>query len=126
MRFIQARDGNLYDEEKREGRPILLTHPAAFRETACRRWRRQAATLARAVRAGHARAKADPARGVAPGNVGDAVGRGRAMVPVPALAPPRDTSWPAAEPPTSAAGSTRNGPCSPTTKPRSADRHPHV
>ena len=90
MGFSKARDSNLDDEEKGEGLPVILTHPAAFRETAYRRGRRQATTLAHAVRAGHARAKADPARGVAPGNVGDAVGRGRAMVPVPALAPPRD------------------------------------
>ena len=126
MGFIQAGDSNISREDEGEVRPIILTHPAAFRETAYRRWRRQATTLARAVRAGHARAKADPARGVAPGNVGDAVGRGRAMVPVPALAPPRDTSWPAAEPPASAGGSTRNDLCSPTTRPRSAGRRRHV
>src|SRR5215469_15808473 len=34
--------------------------------TACRRWPRQASTMARAVRAGHARAIPDPRRGVAP------------------------------------------------------------
>jgi pimeloyl-ACP methyl ester carboxylesterase len=39
---------------------------SAFRETAQRRWRRQPWTLARAARAGHARAKADPGRAVAP------------------------------------------------------------
>jgi hypothetical protein len=38
----------------------------AFRETAYRRWSRQASTLARAVRAGRARAKSDPRRDVAP------------------------------------------------------------
>jgi Protein of unknown function (DUF3047) len=38
----------------------------AFREAAYRRWRRQAWTLARAVRAGGARAKSDPGREVAP------------------------------------------------------------
>jgi hypothetical protein len=38
----------------------------AFREAAYRRWRRQASTLARAVRAGGARVKADPGRAVAP------------------------------------------------------------
>jgi len=41
---------------------------SAFRETAYRRWRRQASTLARAVRAGRARAKSDPVRNVAPVN----------------------------------------------------------
>jgi len=49
MRFSKARDSNLCDEEKGKARPSLLTHPAAFRETAHRRWRRQASTLARAV-----------------------------------------------------------------------------
>jgi hypothetical protein len=38
----------------------------AFREAAYRRWGRQAWTLARAVRAGRAHARADPARAVAP------------------------------------------------------------
>lgn len=38
----------------------------AFREAAYRRWRRQAWTLARAARAGRARAKPDPRRDVAP------------------------------------------------------------
>ncbi len=38
----------------------------AFREAAYRRWRRQAWTLARAVRAGGARAKSGPGREVAP------------------------------------------------------------
>jgi hypothetical protein len=38
----------------------------AFREVAYRRWHRQARTLARAVRAGRARAKAEPGRPVAP------------------------------------------------------------
>ena len=38
----------------------------AFREAAYRRWSRQASTLARAVRAGRARAKADSQRAVAP------------------------------------------------------------
>jgi pimeloyl-ACP methyl ester carboxylesterase len=37
-----------------------------FREAAYRRWRRQAVTLARAVRAGRTRAKADPGRAAAP------------------------------------------------------------
>ena len=41
---------------------------SAFREAAYRRWPRQAWTLARAVRAGRARAKADPGREVAPVN----------------------------------------------------------
>ena len=49
-----------------EDRPIVLVHPAAFRERAYRRWRRQASTLARAVRAGRARAKSDPGPDVAP------------------------------------------------------------
>src|SRR5215472_11691197 len=66
MGFIKARDSNLYDEEMGEGLPILVTHPATFRETAHRRWRRQASTLARAVRAGRVRAKPDPRRDVAP------------------------------------------------------------
>jgi pimeloyl-ACP methyl ester carboxylesterase len=38
----------------------------AFRETAYRRWPRQASTLARAARAGRARAKSDPRRAGAP------------------------------------------------------------
>jgi pimeloyl-ACP methyl ester carboxylesterase len=38
----------------------------AFREAPYRRWRRQASTLARAVRAGRTRAKADPGRAAAP------------------------------------------------------------
>ena len=38
----------------------------AFRERAYRRWRRQASTVARAVWAGRARAKADPGRDVVP------------------------------------------------------------
>jgi hypothetical protein len=38
----------------------------SFREAAYRRWSRQASTLARAVRAGRARAKPDPRRAVAP------------------------------------------------------------
>ena len=38
----------------------------AYREAAYRRWRRQAWTLARAVRAEAARAKADPGRAVTP------------------------------------------------------------
>jgi len=66
MGFIKARDSNLYDEEMGEGLPILVAHPATFRETAHRRWRRQASTLARAVRAGRVRAKPDPRRDVAP------------------------------------------------------------
>jgi hypothetical protein len=65
MGFSKARENSLHHQENGEGPPILV-HPAAFRETAYRRGRRQAATLARAVRAGHARAKADPAGGVAP------------------------------------------------------------
>jgi hypothetical protein len=56
MGFTKARDSNLHDEEKGEGLPILPIHPAAFRETAHRRWRRQASTLARAVHAGRVRA----------------------------------------------------------------------
>ena len=52
MGFIQARDSNIYHEEEGEGRPIVLTHLAALRETAYRRWRRQATTLVRASRAG--------------------------------------------------------------------------
>ncbi len=47
MGFIKARDSDVYHEEEGEGRPIILTHPAAFRETAYRRWRRQASTLVR-------------------------------------------------------------------------------
>jgi pimeloyl-ACP methyl ester carboxylesterase len=39
---------------------------SAFRETAYRRWPRQASTIAHAVRAGRARAMSDPGRGVAP------------------------------------------------------------
>jgi pimeloyl-ACP methyl ester carboxylesterase len=39
---------------------------SAFRETAYRRWPRQAVTLARAVRAGHGRAQADPRREATP------------------------------------------------------------
>jgi hypothetical protein len=74
--FSKARDSNLYNEEKGEGLPILLTHPAAFRETAHRRWRRQASTLARAVHAGRVRAKPDPRRHVAPVDVDP----GRAVV----------------------------------------------
>ena len=46
MGFIQARDNNIYHEKGGEDRPIILTHPAAFRETAYRRSRRRAATLA--------------------------------------------------------------------------------
>jgi hypothetical protein len=57
MGFIQARDNNIYHEKGGEDRPIILTHPAAFRETAYRRSRRQAATLVRAAREGRARAK---------------------------------------------------------------------
>ncbi len=37
-----------------------------FREAAHRRWRRQASTVVRAVRAGRARAKADPGHDVVP------------------------------------------------------------
>src|SRR5215510_8823998 len=66
MGFIQAPDSNSYREEEGEGRPIILTHPPAFRETAYRRWRRQVTTLVRVARAGRARAKADPRRHVAP------------------------------------------------------------
>src|SRR5215470_3766048 len=66
MGFIKARASNLHDEEKGQGLPILPTYPAAFRETAYRRGRRQAWTLARAVRAGRARAMSDPRRHVAP------------------------------------------------------------
>jgi plastocyanin len=65
MGFSKARENSLHHQENGEGPPILV-HPPAFRETAYRRGRRQAATLARAVRAGHAWAKADPARGGAP------------------------------------------------------------
>ena len=65
MGFSKARENSLHHQENGEGPPIL-GHPVAFRETAYRRGRRQAATLARAVRARHARAKADPARGFAP------------------------------------------------------------
>jgi len=66
MGFIKAGDSNLYHEEKGEGPPIVLSHPAAFRETAYRRVCRQAITLVRAARAGRARAKSDPRRHVAP------------------------------------------------------------
>src|SRR5215467_6358566 len=65
MGFSKARENSLHHQENGEGPPILV-HPAAFRETAYRRGRRQATTLARAAREGHARARADPARGVAP------------------------------------------------------------
>ena len=37
MGFIKARESDLQDEETGEGRPVPLIHPAAFRETACRR-----------------------------------------------------------------------------------------
>ena len=66
MGFIKARKSNLHCQETGEGLPIPLTPPAAFREAPYRRWRRRASTLARAVRAGRARAKADPGRDVAP------------------------------------------------------------
>ena len=66
MGFLKARESNLSYEEKGEDLPILLIHPAAFRETAYRRGRRQASTLARAARAGRARAKSDPRRHGAP------------------------------------------------------------
>jgi hypothetical protein len=62
MGLSKARDSNLLDGEKGDGLPILLAYPAAFRETAYRRWRRQPTTLAGAVRAGRARAKMDPRR----------------------------------------------------------------
>ena len=68
MGFIKARQSDLYHAEKGEGLPIPLIHPAAFRERAYRRWRRQVSTLARAVRAGRSRAKADPRRAGAPVN----------------------------------------------------------
>jgi Protein of unknown function (DUF3047) len=42
MGFSKARQNNLHHEEKGEDRPIALIHPAAFRETAYRRRRRQA------------------------------------------------------------------------------------
>ena len=58
MGFSKARENSLHHQENGEGPPILV-HPAAFRETAYRRGRRQATTLARAAREGHARAKAD-------------------------------------------------------------------
>lgn len=66
MGFSKARESNLHHEDKGEDRPIVLIHPAAFRETVYRRWRRQASTLTRAVRAGRARAKSGPGRDVAP------------------------------------------------------------
>src|SRR5215831_15377737 len=66
MGFLKAWESNLHDEEKGEVRPSFPIHPAAFQETAYRRWPRQASTLARAARAGRARAKADPRRDVAP------------------------------------------------------------
>ncbi len=66
MGFNKSPESNLSYEQKREGLPTLLTHPAAFRETAYRRGRRRASTLVRAVRAGRARAKTDPRRHVAP------------------------------------------------------------
>jgi hypothetical protein len=37
MRSSKARESNLHNEEKGEDRPVVLIHPAAFRETACRR-----------------------------------------------------------------------------------------
>ena len=230
MGFIKARQSDLYHAEKGEGLPIPLIHPAAFRERAYRRWRRQVSTLARAVRAGRSRAKADPQRAGAPVN-GQAlrdlvatVAADARLVRVPVRQPPwtptslavttgddvswlawgspylvwplsvavrprltlrgrvddgvaqdgtrdtvtfradrtgelrlgsvypgelqadgtitmdriptgarsrtgatvRPTSWPAPEPTASAAGSTRNDPCSPTTRPRSAGRRRHV
>src|SRR5215472_9440622 len=67
MGFSKAQESNLHHEGKGEDRPIVLIHPA-FRETAYRRWRRQASTLAGAVRAGRARAKSDPGRDGAPVN----------------------------------------------------------
>jgi hypothetical protein len=42
MEFLKARESNLSHEEKVDGPPVLLIHAAAFRETAYRRWRRQA------------------------------------------------------------------------------------
>ena len=48
----KARESNLHHEEKGEDRPIVLIHPAAFRETAL-------------ARAACARAKSDPGHDVA-------------------------------------------------------------
>ena len=62
MGLSKARDSNLLDGEKGDSLPILLAYPAAFRETAYCRWRRQATTLVRAVRAGRARTRTDPRR----------------------------------------------------------------
>jgi len=187
MEFIQARDSSIYHEEGGEDRPITLTHPAAFRETAYRRSRRQATTLVRASRAGRARAKVAPRHHVAPvdapalRNLVATVATDARLVRVPVNQPPwtptglavtagDDVSWLAWGSPhlvwplnvavrprltlrgrvddgapqdgardtvtfradragelrTSAAGSTKNGPCAPTTRPRSAGRRRHV
>jgi len=66
MGFIKARESNRHRKEKGDDLLIVSIHPAAFRETAYRRWPRQASTLARAVRAGRARARSDPGHHVAP------------------------------------------------------------
>jgi len=66
MGFIKARENSLHQKENGEGPRVLPGHPAAFRETAYRRWRRQATTLARAVRARRVRAMPDSRRDVAP------------------------------------------------------------
>jgi pimeloyl-ACP methyl ester carboxylesterase len=63
--FAQVIAGTMHQSESRSG--TRRCPPVdAFREEAHRRWRRQASTLARAVRAGRARAKADPGHEVAP------------------------------------------------------------
>src|SRR5262249_24360485 len=66
MGFGTPRASNRHSEKNGEGQPVILAHPAAFWETAHRRRRRQASTLARAVRPGRVRAKPDPRRDVAP------------------------------------------------------------
>jgi plastocyanin len=143
MGFIKARDSHLYHGDKGEGPPIVLTHPAAFRETAHRRVRRQAATLVRAARAGRARAKSDPLRHVAPVDAAAlrdlvaTVAADARLVRVPVNQPPwtptglavtagDHVSWLAWGSPHLVAGSTRNDRCSPTTRPRSAGRRPRV
>jgi hypothetical protein len=66
MEFLKARENGLQHGENGEGPRVLPVHPGAFREAAYRRWRRQASTLARAVRAGRAGAKPNPRRDFAP------------------------------------------------------------
>jgi hypothetical protein len=99
MGFSKARESNLHHEEQGEDRSIVLIYPAAFREMAYRRWRRQASTLARAVRAG--RAKSDPGHDVAPvdgqalRDLAATVAADARLVRVPMEHPPwTPTAWP--------------------------------